>query len=374
MSINKGSFRIFPEKYGYFPYVFLIYLSLPAYFIAHESGWKMVVGWGLLLLFLVSYRQLYTLFGSQAFSYWIVVQLGIIFVFTVFFNFNNVFLGFFTSYFLGWYRDTKSFLPPYLLFVATLSLLLIMHYEDLASYYYVVYLVIMFIVPFGTKSMNSRIELEKQLTEANEKIKELVKREERVRIARDLHDTLGHTLSLITLKSQLVAKLTGKDAKRAEVEAKEIERTSRIALRQVRELVSDMRSVSIAEVLVESESILQSAGISYQFKGEIDTESITAITQNILSMCLKEAITNVVKHSEAKNCHVILKQTAGEILLIIKDDGIGFYETPGSGNGIQGISERLELVDGQLKISSQQGTELTFSIPVVLKEEGTGAS
>ena len=374
MSGRGEGFRIFPVQYGYFPYIFIIYLFLPAYFIAQESSLKMVAGWVLLLLFLISYRQIYTNFESKAFTYWLVVQLVIILIFTVFFNFNNLFLGFFTSYFLGWYKDNKSFVPAYILFIVTLSLPLIIHYEQLAAHFYYVYLVIMFIVPFGIRSMNSRIELEKQLTEANEKIKELVKREERVRIARDLHDTLGHTLSLITLKSQLVAKFAGKDANRAGLEAKEIERTSRIALRQVRELVSDMRSASIAEVLVESESILQSAGIAYHFSGETNTGNIASISQNILSMCLKEAITNVVKHSEAQNCYITLKQLAGEIQLIIRDDGIGFDETQSSGNGIQGISERLELVDGQLKISSLKGTKLSFSIPIVLKEEGTGVS
>ena len=87
------------------------------------------------------------------------------------------------------------------------------------------------------------------MDQANEQIKELIKREERVRIARDLHDTLGHTLSLITLQSQLVQRLAEKHPERAKAEAKEIEMTSRSALRQVRELVSDMRAITIAEEL-----------------------------------------------------------------------------------------------------------------------------
>lgn len=377
MSVEKWNFRIFPERYGYFPYVFLIYLFLPAYFIVLESGWKMFIGWGLLVLFLVSYRQLYSTFESKAFTYWLIVQIGIILVFTNYYNLNNVFLGFFTSYFLGWYRSNKSFLPAYILFVVSLSLPLIFTYENFihsGSYYYLVYLIIMFIVPFGIKSMNSRIELEEKLTKANEKIEELVKRDERMRIARDLHDTLGHTLSSITLKSQLVSKLIEKDWERAGIEAKEIERTSRIALTQVRELVSDMKSVSIAEVLAESESILQSADICYHFEGKTNTKKIPSIPQNILSMCLKEAVTNAVKHSEAKNCYIMLKQIAGEIQLIIEDDGIGFHDNKDSGNGLDGMSERLELVDGKLEIRAEKGTKLTFTIPIVVKDEEVGIS
>ncbi|MFA1819533.1 sensor histidine kinase [Virgibacillus oceani] len=377
MDKNKRSFSIFPKKYGYFPHVFLIYLLLPAYYIISESGWKALIGWGLLLLFLVSYRQLYSSFETNAFTYWIIVQLGIVFIFAVYFNINNVFLGFFTSYFLGWYRSNKLFYPIYSLYALALSLPLIIKYEtqiQSGSYYYFIYLVIMFIVPFGIKSMNSRMELEEELDIANNRIEELVKQEERMRISRDLHDTLGHTLSLITLKSQLVSKLAEKDPNRAKLEAREVERTSRTALKQVRELVSDMRSVSITEALLEAASILESADISYHFEGEVNAANIPGISQNILSMCIKEAVTNIVKHSMAKNCTVILEQTAGEVRLIIEDDGIGLLENKNNGNGIDGMSERLALVDGKLKIQAEDGTRLEFIIPVVEKDGEMGAS
>ena len=304
------------------------------------------------------------------------MQLGIIFIFAVYFNLNNVFLGFFTSYFLGWYRSNQLFYTTYSFFALFLSLPLIIKYNMLiqSGYYYFIYLIIMFIVPFGIKSMNGRIELEKKLDIANNRIEELVKQEERMRISRDLHDTLGHTLSLITLKSQLVSKLVEKDANRAKLEAKEVERTSRTALKQVRNLVSEMRSISIAEALVEAATILESAGISFHFEGETYTDNIPSVPQNILSMCLKEAVNNTVKHSLAKSCTVILEQTTGEIRLIIEDDGIGLPENKHYGNGIEGMSERLELVDGELKIQVEDGTRLEFIMPVIEKDGEVGAS
>src|SRR5690625_1060235 len=132
----------------------------------------------------------YSSFEKKAFTYWIIVQLGIIFIFAVYFNLNNVFLGFFTSYFLGWYRSNQLFYTTYSFFALFLSLPLIIKYNMLiqSGYYYFIYLIIMFIVPFGIKSMNGRIELEKKLDIANNRIEELVKQEERMRISRDLHD------------------------------------------------------------------------------------------------------------------------------------------------------------------------------------------
>lgn len=134
------------------------------------------------------------------------------------------------------------------------------------------FIIIMLISPFGVRSMNRNQKLEKELDQANEVIKELVKREERMRIARDLHDTLGHTLSLITLKSQLVEKLVTKNTERAQEEAREIQRTSRAALRQVRELVSEMRAISVAEELAEAGEMLRTAEIALEVEGDISLE------------------------------------------------------------------------------------------------------
>lgn len=192
--------------------------------------------------------------------------------------------------------------------------------------YFVPFLVIMFISPYGIRSLNKRMELEKQLDQANQQIKELVKREEWLRIARDLHDTLGHTLSLLTLKSQLVQRLTAIDPERARFEAKEMEITSRAALKQVRELVSDMRAAAIAEELMQIQQILKAADIAYHYNGEVDYKEISLFTQNMLSMCLREAATNVVKHSRAKNCFISIYRTSDYFKVIVKDDGIGIAD------------------------------------------------
>ncbi|WMT41143.1 sensor histidine kinase [Paenibacillus sp. D2_2] len=236
----------------------------------------------------------------------------------------------------------------------------------------------MLVSPFGIRSMNRRQQLEKELSQANERIKELVKREERVRIARDLHDTLGHTLSLIILKSQLVEKMTTKDPQRAQNEAREIYQTSRAALRQVRELVSDMRAITVAEELTEVAEILQVANIKLEIEGDARLEDVALLTQNIISLCIKEGTTNIVKHSQATHCRISITRTDRKITVQIEDNGIGPAQQDQEGirygNGLNGMCERLSLIEGSLSVatSARQGTTMTITVPQIIKEREDG--
>ncbi|KJD53292.1 histidine kinase, partial [Bacillus amyloliquefaciens] len=203
----KKNFSMFPKRYGFFPYIFLIYLLLPISYLTNQtSGIKQLIGFGLVLLFLVTYRQLFFISPQKKlFTYWLAIQLSIILIYTVFYDINLVFLGFFSANFIGYYREKKIFRRGLASLVVVLVAPFIYHLLKDPSllnrlFYFLPFLVIMLISPYGIRSMNRRMELEQELDEANQQIKELVKREERVRIARDLHDTLGHTLSLLTLK------------------------------------------------------------------------------------------------------------------------------------------------------------------------------
>lgn len=374
MKKREGEFILFPERFGFFPYVFLFYLVMPAYSLFFEDGWKRLVGYVVLGLFLVTYRQLY--FFTRAFSRWLILQIAIVLFLSVFYHVTYLFLGFFTAHFIGWLQDRTVFQRFYRLFFLVLTMPILVHLEGFLAgneLYLLPFIVIMLISPFGIRSMNDRMELERKLEEANETIKELVKREERVRIARDLHDTLGHTLSLITLKSQLVARLVTKDAGRAREEAVAIERTSRAALRQVRELVSDMRAITVEEELLEVEKLLAAAQISMHVDGDSKLEEVSPLIQNIISMCLREAVTNVVKHSHASNCYITIEKKDGKAEISIRDDGRGFSMEAEKGNGLNGMIERLELIDGSLEIYGRKGTELVIIVPVVMRARKDGA-
>ncbi|MDH5163104.1 sensor histidine kinase [Heyndrickxia oleronia] len=376
IQLKSLRFQIFPKRYGFFPYMFLVYLALPVFYIAGETGLRRIIGLILLGIFVFTYRQLYfSVSNVVAFSYCLAIQMAIVFLFSMFYDPNLLFMGFFPANFIGWYIDKKKFKIALISFILMELIPAFYHglFFSTNTLYILPFLVIMILSPFGIRSMNKRMELEMQLDQANEKIKELVKREERTRIARDLHDTLGHTLSLITLKSQLVEKLTKIDPERAQMEAKEIEKTSRSALKQVRELVSSMRAITIAEELIQVQEILQAAGIAYHHEGLTDLSNIPPLTQNIISMCLKEAVTNVVKHSKAKNCSITIQSTTDSLRFIVKDDGIGLNNKNENGNGLKGMEERLSLIDGILLLSHQKGTSLELQIPIIKKLEKEGA-
>ncbi|MCY8567931.1 sensor histidine kinase [Bacillus haynesii] len=372
----KKNFSMFPKQYGFFPYIFLVYLLLPISYLTNQTwGIKQLIGFGLVLLFLVTYRQLFFISPQKKlFTYWLAIQLSIILIYTVFYDINLVFLGFFSANFIGYYREKKTFRRGLSSLVVVLVAPFIYHLLKDPSllnrlFYFLPFLVIMLISPYGIRSMNRRMELEQELDEANQQIKELVKREERVRIARDLHDTLGHTLSLLTLKSQLVQRTIASDPERARKEAREMETTSRAALKQVRELVSDMKTATIAEELIHIQQILRAADITFEYIGGSDFSNISPVTQNIVSMCIREAATNIVKHSRATHCTIFSSQTDEKISITIKDDGMGMDQQTPFGNGLRGMKERLALIDGALDVSTHNGTVLNIAVPIVKKAE-----
>lgn len=382
-----GEFRMFPKQHGALPYVWLIYLLLPILNLRDETGWKLALGIAMIGLFIVTYRQLYVTTG-HVFSFWLGLQMSIIFVFCLFYNPFNMYMGFYTANFIGWFTDNKKFNITLAIFtlVELVPLLFALDQIPLSDMVYTFpFFLIMIASPFGIRSMNRRQRLEKALDQANEQIEALVKREERMRIARDLHDTLGHTLSLITLKSQLVEKLIPKDPERAQLEAREIQNTSRAALSQVRELVSDLRTITVTEALAEAREILLAADIRMHVEGDPRLEAVSDLTQNIVSLCIKEAVTNIVKHSQAKNTSIRIETTAKEVCIEVEDDGIGLrIESDQRGNGLKGMEERLSLIEGSLHLSSStpsstsgsesgaQGTRLCITIPLIIKEARKG--
>ncbi len=350
---------------------------MPISYTFDLDGFYRILAFILLAIFLISYRQLYWQ-DTQHYLYSLLlgIQLAIILILLLF-DFNYIFLGFFPASFIGWYPKKKHFTTAMMTFsiVLTIPVYLYLKQNTFNDFIFILpfYLAMLF-SPFATRSLYKKQILEHQLNEANAQIKELIKRDERIRIARDLHDTLGHTLSLITLKSQLVEKTINSNPDKALSEAIEIKNTSRLALKQVRELVSDMRAYTIAETLIEIRLILESAQIQFNLHENINVNSIPRLTQNIISLCLKEFVTNIVKHSHATACNIQIDRDEGNLIITIEDNGIGLNSSDSSnGNGLKGISERLSLIEGSLSIESSNGTSIKLSIPIVIRngmEEG----
>ena len=200
-----------------------------------------------------------------------------------------------------------------------------------------------------------------ELRKANEEIENLAKVAERERIARDLHDVLGHTLSVITLKSELAGKLIERDPERAGKEIREVEQISRQALTDVRDAIRGYRSKGLVAELAQAKTTLETAGLAVQCDAAT-TVKLPAMQESVLSLAVREAVTNVVRHSQARSCRMRLEQQNGSCRLEIHDDGCG--SSNGEGNGLRGMRERVEMIGGTLNRSTEAGTTLTITLPL----------
>ncbi|MDQ0114246.1 two-component system sensor histidine kinase DesK [Paenibacillus harenae] len=230
------------------------------------------------------------------------------------------------------------------------------------------------LIPYTLKMYQTTVEVKSQLQNANNEIARLIKNEERQRIARDLHDTLGHKLSLISLKSELVERLIPDHPDQALAEARDVQLISRATLVQVRELISDMQSINMEEEFQQAEHALQTAGISFEYNNNVSLK-MAPIIQNILGMSLRECVTNVIKHSHADKCEAALCEDRGTFCLIVQDNGTGLTKDNRNlgqfGNGLLGMKERLILIDGKLEWVSDpsKGTKVTVTVPNIKKPE-----
>jgi two-component system, NarL family, sensor histidine kinase DesK len=215
-----------------------------------------------------------------------------------------------------------------------------------------------------------RNRMNRRLRKANEEIENLAKVAERERIARDLHDVLGHTLSVITLKSELAGKLVDRDPQRAGKEIREVEQISRQALSDVRDAIRGYRSLGLVAELAQAKTTLETAGLTVQCDAAT-TMKLPAVQESVLSLAVREAVTNVVRHAQARSCRMRLEQQNGSCRLEIQDDGRG--SSNGEGNGLRGMRERVEMLGGTLDRSTEAGTTLTITLPLketVSKSEG----
>lgn len=358
---------------GISPYIWTILGILPFYFIYLSSSTvRIMAGIILTLAFFAIYRLAYISKGWTVYV-WTLLLIGISIALTTLFSY--VYFAFFIAYFIGNIRNKIPFFVLYFIHLAgmviAINLKIILHDGFFLKQLPLVIIVVLSLIllPFSLRHRNERGMLEEKLEDANKRISELIKIEERQRIARDLHDTLGQKLSLIGLKSDLARRLISKDPERAADELKDVQQTARTALNEVRKMVAQMRGIRLSEEIVRVEEMLDAAQIEFSGSQEWSLPNVPLLVENILSMCLKEAVTNVVRHSGATRCEITLAYTNKEISLSVKDNGIGNVgkEHFSKGSGLAGIRERLDFVNGTLDIASNEGTELMIRVPTIVK-------
>lgn len=187
--------------------------------------------------------------------------------------------------------------------------------------------------------------------------------EERLRFARDVHDLLGHQLTVIALKAELAARLAGVDAERSAREASDAQHLAASALTDVRRAVEGYRAVDLGDQLDATASVLREAGIRPEIGGDaLDGLSGEAATQ--LALVLREACTNVMRHSAATWCKIDVSRNATEVRMTITNDGAR-AGSPNPGYGLRGAAERLAAVGGTLDVESRDSVfRLDAEVPV----------
>jgi two-component system sensor histidine kinase DesK len=205
-------------------------------------------------------------------------------------------------------------------------------------------------------------EKEAELRLSHEEVRRLAALAERERIGRDLHDLLGHTLSLITLKLELSRKLFDRDSEAAKRELADAERVARHALSEVRTAVSGIRATDLAAELAAARLMLESSAVSFE-SGELPP-SLPVEVERSLALVLREAVTNIARHARASRARVTTAVVNQSLRLNIEDDGRGGIDA--HGNGLKGMHERVRALDGTLAVVSPpgQGTRLEITVPL----------
>lgn len=357
------------QKNDFAYFVSLIFLVFPIFGVF--GGYFPV--WTLLLTGLFSIAYLLMVYLKQAYSKWIpflwFYTLAYIIFMSMTFEGGMMWFVFFNVNLLVWRFEDSISSYRFFSFLVTLLILTSSSFlltDDLSTH-----LMSMAITLFslGMYYFQNRIrqerKMEEALSEQNRTINILSAENERNRIGRDLHDTLGHTFAMMSLKTELALKQMDKEQyEAARKNLEELNQISRDSMYEVREIVNKLKYRTVAEELLELERLFDLSDIVLTVDSSLDLDSLSPVSQSTLSMVLRELANNVIKHSQADSCQIRLSRDHG-IVLEFEDNGCGFKEV--TGQELHSIRERLSLVDGDLEILSQSHPTI---IRVHLKEGG----
>jgi two-component system sensor histidine kinase DesK len=201
-----------------------------------------------------------------------------------------------------------------------------------------------------------------ELRAARAEVARLAVADERLRISRDVHDILGHSLSVIALKAQVARRLMTDDPGAAAEAMGDVETVARDSLAEVRAMVTAYRQRSLADELQGARDVLDAAGISFAVMR--DSVAPPAPVDSLLAWTVREGVTNVLRHSRAHHCEISLEASNGGFSVAIVDDGVGGVANAG-GSGLHGLRERVGAAGGHLEAGPRQqgGFRLQAYIP-----------
>ena len=352
--------RLLPKDHeqGWTAYVWLVYLFIVP-FVLFMSGNRSPVAWTAniagMIVFLGLYFWGYWIKGRRLL--WIVLAMLLIGIGFAPFNAGAAVYFIYASSFLCYTGESRF------AFRLLLAVLLLIALETwmfhLEPNFWISGGVFSLLVGSVNIYYAERRRQNQKLLRAQDEVERMAKIAERERIARDLHDILGHTLSVIVIKSELAARIAEKDPARAIREIQDVERISRDALAQVRSTVRGYQGSLLAEVN-QATSALEAAGVKVSC--DFVSTTLPASHEGVLALALREGVTNVIRHARAHSCDVHLRQKNGAYELEIKDDGCG--ELGPEGVGLSGMRQRVEALGGSLQRETASGTRLIVSLPV----------
>ena len=322
--------------------------------------------WHLLIdiLFVLAYLGVLTT-KSQRLSWlcW-VIMLAYVAGNTAFVGVNYIWFFFFLANLLIYHFGVRSFnslhVRTFLLAqVLVVGQLLIFQEVEVE---FLVYLlgIITFIdlMTFGLVRIRIVEDLKEAQAKQNAQINLLLAENERSRIGQDLHDSLGHTFAMLSVKTDLALQLFQMQAyPQVEKELREIQQISKESMREVRTIVENLKSRTLTSELETLKKMLEIAGIEVEIANQLDTASLTRELESTASMILLELVTNIIKHAKASKAYLRLERTEKELLLTVRDDGCGF--TSIKGNELHTVRERVLPFSGEVNVISQkQPTEV----------------
>ena len=339
--------------------IFMVFPILPVV-IGELAVWHLLID----ILFVVAYLGVLTTKNQRlSWLFW-----GIMLVYvagnTAFVAVNYIWFFFFLSNLLIYHFGVRSFnslhVRTFLLAQVLVvgQLLIIQRIEVGFLFYLLVILAFVDLMTFGLVRIRIVEDLKEAQAKQNAQINLLLAENERSRIGQDLHDSLGHTFAMLSVKTDLALQLFQMEAyPQVEKELKEIHQISKDSMNEVRTIVENLKSRTLASELETVKKMLEIAGIEVETANQLDTASLTQELESTASMILLELVTNIIKHAKASKAYLRLERTEKELLLTVRDDGCGF--TSIKGNELHTVRDRVLPFSGEVKVISQkQPTEV----------------
>lgn len=348
-------------------YIALIFLIFPIVGVLSGEYSPILLLWT--LFFVLAY--FYILIEENPVGQWLAWFVMLIYIaYTIFsVNINFIWYTFYLSNLMTYRLKEASFfslryLSFWLFQIFILAKIYLGKTTDLSGFFYI-FLILLFmdLLTFGFKREQSIAALKAEQVKQNEQINLLLAESERNRIGRDLHDSLGHTFAMLSLKTELAQQfLQMNELECLGKELQEVHDISKQSMADVRRIIDNLKTRTLPEELATIEKMLEMTGVEVELTNELNIASLPQHLQASMSMILLETATNIIKHAKADHCSIRLHEELGQILLDVEDDGQGFKEV--TGQELRSIRERLEALSGEIEIlSSSQPTLIRVILP-----------